>query len=95
MMTTDEFKADVLAWAEEVGVQPREIHIRRMKKKWGSCSTRGRLTFDMSLLQEGVETRARAVLEELLHLKFPNHGKMFRSLLNAYLARLRSGWNRK
>lgn len=34
------------------------------------------------------KTRAEAILHELLHLKFPNHGKMFNSLLNAYLARV-------
>lgn len=90
MMTTDEFKADVLAWAKEVGVQPREVHVRKMKRRWASCSSRGRLTFDLGLLTEPLETRAEAILHELLHLEFPNHGKMFNSLLNAYLARVRN-----
>jgi predicted metal-dependent hydrolase len=91
MITAREFKEDVLAWAKEVGVEPREVHVRRMKRKWASCSSRGRLTFDLSLLGEGTETRAGAILHELLHLKFPNHGKMFNSLLNAYLAKAGNG----
>jgi len=86
MITAEEFKQDVLTWAQHIGVEPREIHIRRMSRKYGSCSTKGRLTFDVSLLSKDVEKRTRVMVEELLHLKFPNHGKMFKSMLNAYLS---------
>ncbi|HON73418.1 MAG TPA: DUF45 domain-containing protein, partial [bacterium] len=48
MITPEEFKKDVLMLAKEVGVNPREIHIQTMKRKWASCSNRGRLTFDKS-----------------------------------------------
>lgn len=88
MTTTERFKQDVLALAMEVGVEPKEVHIRSMKRKWASCSSRGRLTFDQALLRQPLEARARAILHELLHLKFPNHGKMFNSLLNAYVAKV-------
>ena len=71
--------------AEEVGVSPREIHSRTRKRKWASCSSRGRLTFDKSLLNEPEEVRFKVILHELLHLKYPNHGKMFNSLLDTYL----------
>jgi len=90
MTTAEQFKQDVMALAREVGVEPKEIHVRSMTKKWASCSSRGRLTFDTALLREPLEARARAILHELLHLKFPNHGKMFSSLLNAYLAGARN-----
>jgi predicted metal-dependent hydrolase len=87
MITPEEFKADVRVWAEEIGVEPREIHIRKMKRKWASCSSRGRLTFDTSLLDETNEVRSRTILHELLHLKYPNHGRLFNILLNIYLKR--------
>jgi len=87
MITPEEFKADVRVWAEEIGVAPREIHIRKMKRKWASCSSRGRLTFDASLLDETNEVRSRTILHELLHLKYPNHGRLFNILLNIYLKR--------
>jgi len=90
-MTAEEFKLDVLAWAKEVGVEPTEIHVRKMKRKIASRSSRGRLTFDVSLLEENDGNRLKAILHELLHLKYPNHGKMFNSLLNAYLTRARDG----
>jgi len=79
-------RADVRAWAERIGVQPKEIHIRPMKRKWASCSTTGRLTFNEELLTAPADLRKRAIVEELLHLKVPNHGKLFKALLNAYLA---------
>jgi len=87
MITPEEFKADVQVWAEEIGVDPREIHIRKMKRKWASCSSKGRLTFDTSLLDETNEVRSRTILHELLHLKYPNHGRLFNILLNIYLER--------
>ena len=34
MMTPEEFKQDVRAWAIEIGVEPKEIHLRKMKRKW-------------------------------------------------------------
>ncbi len=85
MITPEEFKREVLALAKDVGVEPLEIHLRTMKRKWASCSSRGRLTFDKNLLDEPEEVRFKVILHELLHLRYPNHGKMFQSLLDTYL----------
>lgn len=81
----DILRAEVHAWAERIGVEPREIHIRPMKHKWGSCSSSGRLTFNVELLRQPSDIRRRVIVEELLHLKVPNHGALFRALLRAYL----------
>jgi len=86
-MTSEDFKQFVLQWAGEIGVHPKELHIRQMKRKLASCSTRGRLTFDVSLLEDAAGKRLEAVLHELLHLRYPNHGKMFNALLRTYLGR--------
>lgn len=79
-------KAEVRAWAKRIGVEPKRITIRPMKRKWGSCSTKGNLTLNSDLLTQSAEFRARVIVEELLHLKVPNHGKLFRALLRSYLA---------
>lgn len=86
MMITD-FKKEVLGWADEMKLEPNEIHIRGMTRKWASCSSRGRLTFSFELLNKTDNFRAKVIVHELLHLKYPNHGKMFTSLLTAYLSR--------
>lgn len=90
MLSPQKFKDDVSNFAKEIGVKPKEIHIRKMSRKIASCSSRGRLTFDYSLLSENEEMRVKAVLHELLHLRYPNHGKMFNMLLDAYTQRFSS-----
>ena len=56
-----------------------------MKRKWASCSSRGRLTFDTGLLRQPAAFRAEAIVHELVHLKVPNHGRLFRSLVRSHL----------
>lgn len=82
----DLFRAEVNAWAKRLRVHPKEIHFRAMKRKWGSCSTTGRVTFDSGLLRQPAEFRRRVIVEELLHLRVPHHGKLFKSLLRAFLS---------
>jgi predicted metal-dependent hydrolase len=77
--------AEVRAWAKRIGVLPKEIRIRRMKRKWASCSSRGTLTFNAELLSQPAAFRAEAIVHELLHLKVPNHGKLFTALIKGYL----------
>ena len=85
MMVVAEFKNEVLDWAKDIGVNPKEIHIREMKRKWASCSSKGRLTFSFELLEKSFEERAKVIVHELLHLKYPNHGEMFNALLKTHL----------
>jgi len=49
MIPKKDFKMEVLKWADIVGVKPKEIHIREMKKKLARCSSKGRLTFSPTL----------------------------------------------
>lgn len=79
------FKSEVRAWADRIGVEPREIRVRPMTRKWASCSSEGRLTFSAALLSERREQRDMVIAHELIHLRVPNHGPLFRSLLRAHL----------
>ncbi|GEA18931.1 metal-dependent hydrolase [Moorella sp. E306M] len=81
------FRAEVTTWAKRIGVEPKEIHIRVMKRKWASCSSKGRLTFDPELLKQPAPFRAEVIVHELLHLKIPNHGPLFKAMVKAYLAK--------
>ena len=84
MITSQEFRKEVQDLASEIGVSFKEVHLRPMSRKWASCSTRGRLTFNLDLLRERHDTIREVVVHELLHVRYPNHGKMFQSLLKAY-----------
>jgi predicted metal-dependent hydrolase len=46
----------------------------------------GRLTFSTDLLRKPASFRREVIVHELLNLKVPNHGKVFRILLKAHLA---------
>jgi predicted metal-dependent hydrolase len=56
-----------------------------MRHKWASCSTRGTVSFSGDLLKQPADFREYVIVHELLHLKVSNHGKLFKSLLRAYL----------
>jgi hypothetical protein len=77
-----EFKLEVQFWAAKLRVRPRRIEIRRMTRKWASCSPGGRICFSKDVIPAARKFRAYVILHELLHLRYPNHGKLFRRLLS-------------
>lgn len=81
----EHFRSHIDEWANRIQVKPKHIHIRPMKNKWASCSTRGLVSFSTELLTEDPTFGEYVIVHELLHLKIPNHGKLFKSLLRAYL----------
>jgi len=86
-ITKEQFRAEVAEWVAKIGVKPKRIAIQPMTRKWASCSTLGRVTFGVDLLGQPAEFRQHVIVHELLHLRVPNHGKLFKSLLKAYIAR--------
>jgi Predicted metal-dependent hydrolase len=84
-MSDNEFKQRILAWAKIINVEPKEIHIRKMTKKWASCSSSGRLSFSKDLLDQALEFIDYVIVHELLHLRYPTHNKMFKLMLDIYL----------
>jgi predicted metal-dependent hydrolase len=85
MITHDELKQEVRQWSKKIGVKPIEIHVREMKRKWASCSSKGRLTFNKAIMTESRSFLKEVIVHELLHLKYPNHGKIFKVLIRSYL----------
>jgi len=79
------FKALVNRWAETIGARPERVQIQRMTRKWASCSPAGRLSFSASLIREERAFQEIVIVHELLHLRVPNHGRLFKSLMTAYL----------
>jgi len=79
------FKKKVWEWAEQLEVSVESITLRSMRNKWASCSSKGRLTFDSSLLELPPHLQDYAIVHELLHLQIPNHGRLWQCLMEAYL----------
>lgn len=78
-------KAQVAEWATKIHVKPRQVRLQTMRRKWASCSTAGTVSFSTEVLSQPPAFREYVIVHELLHLKVPNHGKLFKSLLRAYL----------
>ena len=57
------------------------ITIRTMKTRWGSCSSRGRVTLNLELIKASKECIDYVILHELCHLKIPSHGLTFWRLM--------------
>lgn len=64
-------------WAPQVGVQVARVDIRMPRKRWGSCSAKGRLSFNAMLMLAPSEVRDYVVVHELCHLKEMNHSPNF------------------
>jgi len=91
VISNEQLRDEARAWSEKIGLTPKEIQVREMKRKWASCSTRGRVTLSTSLLSEPKKKRDKVIVHELLHLRYPNHGKMFHMMLRSYLSNHRKG----
>ena len=85
LQTTHELKAAVREWAAKIKACPKQIRVQPMARKWASCSSDGRITFNSELFAQPYRFQEFVIVHELLHLKIPNHGKLFKSLLSAHL----------
>ncbi len=80
-----QFLIEVQKWAKRIRARNFRVRMQPMKRKWASCSKRRNVTFNTELLHESQTFREYVIVHELLHLKVPNHGKLFKSLLRAYV----------
>lgn len=72
-------------WATRIGVKPARVQVRAMQTKWASISTNGSMTLDLGLLTLPKELGEFVIVHELVHLLVPNHGRVFKSFMHAYL----------
>src|SRR5690349_12548852 len=81
----DELRWAARHWAVRIGVKTPRIQVRRMRSKWASISTAGRLTLNDELVRMPRRLGEFVIVHELVHLLAPNHGKVFKSFMHAYL----------
>ena len=67
--------------AAELGVAYRRIRIGDQRTRWGSCSSRGTLSFNWRLVLAPFEVLDYVVVHELCHLRAPDHSPRFSSLV--------------
>jgi len=89
-----EFKDRVRYYAKKMDISINHLAVRPMKNKWASCSTNGNLNFNDTLLEVDKDLGEYVIVHELLHFNTPNHGKLWKSLMTAYLGDWKSIENR-
>jgi len=74
--------APLLSEVERYGAEKPELRIQWMKKRWGSCTPNGVMTFNIELVKAPVHCVDYVLMHELCHLVHPNHGPEFYQLMN-------------
>jgi predicted metal-dependent hydrolase len=67
--------------APVIGVEPARVQFRDQRSRWGSCSTRGTLSFNWRLVLAPFDVLDYVVVHELCHLREPNHSSRFWKLV--------------
>jgi len=85
MITKERFNQILNDWMGKMQVKPKKVQLKKMKSKWASCSPGKAVTFNSLLTGMPEEFVGYVICHELLHFKVPNHNKLFKSLLSAYM----------
>ena len=64
-----------------LGNKKIKLKLRRMKRTWGSCSTKAVIQLNTHLIKAPLTVIDSVIAHELCHLQEMNHGKVFYSLL--------------
>ncbi len=70
-------------FAEQYGFKFRNLTIKHNSSNWGSCSRAGNINLNLNLVRLPEPLCDYVILHELCHLKEPNHGSRFHTLLEA------------
>jgi predicted metal-dependent hydrolase len=68
---------------EDQKFKPTGLVIRTMKRRWGSCSNRGKITLSTELIKLPDRYIEYVIIHELCHLRHHNHGSGYYNLLSA------------
>lgn len=72
-------------YSQKMKLKPNEIRYKKMKRRWGSCSSAGVVTFNTLMMQLSYEHIDYIIVHELAHLKHMNHSRDFHALVGTIL----------
>lgn len=73
---------EVLLKYSDENFRPSGLSIKTMKTRWGSCSSKGKVTLNTELVRLPDIYTEYVIIHELCHLKHHNHGQGFYNLLS-------------
>ena len=72
-------------YTKKMGLFPDEIRYKRLRRRWGSCTSTGIVTFNTLMMQLSYAHIDYIIVHELAHLKHMNHSKEFHGLVKTIL----------
>ena len=77
-------ECELAALAAELSMQPKRLHIRLQRTRWGSCSSTGTISLNAAVLLRPPEEMRYVIIHELCHLRHMNHSARFWRLVERY-----------
>jgi predicted metal-dependent hydrolase len=71
-------------WFQDKYIMPKII-IRKMRRRWGSCSSKGEVTLNLMLMKMPLACIDYVITHELCHFEAFHHGASFYQLLSAVM----------
>jgi len=70
--------------ARETGIDYAQMHLRRQRTRWGSCSAKGTISLNMCLMFQRPAVVRYLLVHELCHRRQLNHSPRFWSLVESF-----------
>ena len=72
-------------WRKKMGLEVQSLRFRCAKSRWGSCNSKGDITFNPYMMKLSHEMIDYIIVHELAHLREMNHSKAFYGLVQEYI----------
>lgn len=76
------------AWrvASKIGIAPKEVKVKKMKSRWGSCTMNDVINLNTMLTRTPTKVMDYVIIHELCHLKIRQHSKQYWNLVSEFMS---------
>lgn len=72
-------------WSKTMALEYNELKFKKMRSRWGSCSSRGTITLNSELVKLDKRFIDFVVVHELAHLVHMNHSAQFYAVVDRFI----------
>lgn len=93
----EDFQRRTEFWSQKMNLRCAGLSLRNQKTRWGSCSSKGTLSFNYRLIAAPDFVRDYIVVHELAHLVHMNHSRSFWALVESHYPQIEAAekWLKK